>query len=115
MSWVAETVSVRQRFVGARWFRRLLVLAPNGDSYIQITAMTITTAPILLLRSKSHGWHDLGVQVQGGGIIKGYEARLSFDGHSYPENPTVPPARAIRGKLVGRELISPTDEGSLLF
>lgn len=47
----------------------------------------------------THGWHDLGVLVVGGGVTAGYEARLRFDGHRYPENPTVPPTIRAKDKI----------------
>ncbi len=58
----------------------------------RVTNISITRPPIRVLPTVTHGWHDLGVMVAGGGIIPGYEARLRFDGHSYPSNPTVPSA-----------------------
>jgi hypothetical protein len=71
-----------------------LVLAPDPvSSYRIVTSITIVWPPIRILATKTNGWHDIGVWVQGGGIQPGYEAVLSFDGRSYPRNPTVPPAK----------------------
>ncbi len=69
-----------------------LVLEPIGSTFKVVTEMTITRRPIRVLKSKSNGWHDLSVIVAGGGIQAAYEAKLSFDGTTYPSNPTVPPA-----------------------
>ena len=44
---------------------------------------------------------------QGGGIQPGYEAELRFDGKTYPANPSVPPARPLKGKPEGEMLIAP--------
>ena len=81
----------------------VLSLPPTG--YRRVTTITITRPPIRVLRTITHGWHDLGVLVSGGGIIPGYEARLRFDGHSYPSNPTVPPATRLEG-AAGKQVIA---------
>lgn len=81
----------------------VLSLAPGG--YRVVTDIGLTRPPIRLLPTKAHGWHDLAVFVAGGGIIPGYEARLRFNGRSYPENPTVPPATRLKGSG-GKVLIS---------
>ena len=81
----------------------LYVLSLRQTSYLERAATTITQLPVRVLSSVSHGWHDLGVQVAGGGIIPGYEARLRFDGHGYPSNPSVPPAIRLKnstGKVI---------------
>ena len=83
----------------------VLSLAPTG--YQQVTNILITRPPIRVLPTVTHGWHDLAVLVAGGGINPGYEARLRFDGRSYPSNPTVPPVIRLKGeagKLVISEL-----------
>jgi hypothetical protein len=82
-----------------------LILVPKDSSYTVLTKITIVRPPIRLLMSKSKGWHDLAVRVQGGGIIEPYEVKLSFDGRTYPRNPTVPPARRLTEKVSGTELI----------
>jgi len=66
-----------------------------------------------MLRTKSHGWRDIGVMVQGGGIIQEYEAALRFDGRTYPTNPTVPPATPL-ARTTGKILIAAdAEEGPL--
>jgi hypothetical protein len=77
----------------------LYVLSLGQTSYRKVTAITITQLPVRVLSSVLHGWHDLGVQVAGGGIIPGYEARLRFDGHGYPSNPSVPPAIRLKNSM----------------
>lgn len=66
----------------------LYVLSENGEAYRLVTTISLTRPPIKVLSAVTHGWHDLAVRVAGGGIIPGYEARLRFDGSSYPLNPT---------------------------
>jgi len=77
--------------------------------------MTVAQQPIRVLDTKSNGWHDLGVWVQGGGIQPGYEARLSFDGKEYPSNPTVPPARPLTANVSGRIVVPQSTPGESLY
>ena len=92
-----------------------LVLAPQGESYKVITKTTVTQLPIRVLSTKTNGWHDLGVWVQGGGIQPGYEARLRFNGKKYPGNPTVPPAQKLKNKVEGKEVIPAQAKGTPLY
>lgn len=82
----------------------LIILTPEASSYRVVTKTTVTRTPIRVLDGTSSGWRNLGVGVSGGGT-PGYEAELSFDGNSYPRNPTAPPARRTDGTLPGRLLI----------
>jgi uncharacterized protein YecT (DUF1311 family) len=70
----------------------LYVLSLTSNSYRVVTNISITRPPIRVMPTTAYGWHDVAVWVAGGGIIPGYEARLRFNGISYPSNPTVPPA-----------------------
>jgi hypothetical protein len=83
----------------------VLTPAPSSPDYRVIVHTTITRTPIRVLQTSSHGWRDVGVWVQGGGIQPGYEAILRHDGKTYPSNPsTVPPTQ---GKTPsGKVLIS---------
>lgn len=92
-----------------------LVLKQFGSSYRVVTRITIARTPIRVLASKSNGWQDLGVWVQGGGIQPGYEAGLRFDGTRYPGNPSVPPALHLTGKEPGEIVIPKSKEGTLLY
>jgi hypothetical protein len=82
-----------------------LVLEPTGSAFKVVTKMTVTRLPIRVLKSKSNGWHDLSVLVAGGGIHLGYEAKLSFDGTTYPSNPSVPPAEPMAQTAEGVTVI----------
>ncbi len=95
----------------------MLVLAPTGSSYKIVGRVTITRPPIRVLVTKSHGWHDIGVWVQGGGIQPGYEAKLSFNGKTYPSNPSVPPARRLTKDAAGETVIPLTafEQGKPLY
>jgi len=92
-----------------------LILVPKDSSYTILTKMTIVHEPIRVLNTKSHGWHDLGVWVQGGGIQPGYEARLSFDGTTYPSNPSVPPAQPLTETVKGKVVVSSSATGEPLY
>jgi hypothetical protein len=70
----------------------LLVLSPRGNNYSVVMRATVVKRPIMIFRTATHGWRDVGVTVQGGGNIRTYVSRLRFDGHRYPSNPTIPPA-----------------------
>lgn len=87
-----------------------LVLSKRAGAYQVISKTTITNLPIRVLDVESHGWRELGVVVRGGGIQPGYEAALAFDGVRYPLNPSVIPARRLKGRQ-GRILISEDDMG----
>lgn len=69
----------------------LFVLKANNRGYEPVSQLTISWPPIRVLESKSNGWQDIAVWVQGGGILPGYEARLRFDGKGYPTNPSLVP------------------------
>lgn len=98
--------------MGARWCGSggcsCLVLAPQGASYKIVTKTTVTQLPIRVLSTRTNGWHDLGVWVQGGGIQPGYEARLRFNGRKYPSNPSAPPAQKL-GKNAEGKIVIPAD------
>jgi hypothetical protein len=92
-----------------------LILVPKDSSYAVITEMTVVRQPIRVLDTKSGGWHDLGVWVQGGGIQPGYEARLLFNGKEYPSNPTVPPAQPLAKKVSGKIVVPRSATGEPLY
>jgi hypothetical protein len=93
----------------------MLVLASDRLSYKLITKTAITRLPIRVLPTKSNGWHDISVWVQGGGIQPGYEAELSFDGKTYPGNPSVSPARRLTGGTPGQVALPRNAEDKVLY
>jgi len=86
-----------------------IVFTPQDGGLREVSSISITRPPIVAAETKSNGWRDLVVHVSGGGIIPGYEARLRFDGRSYPSNPSVPPAEPVKGAVKGTVLISDAD------
>ena len=105
--------------IGAAWCGtggcRALILVPKDSSYRVVTSMGVAQQPIRVLDTKSNGWHDLGVWVQGGGVQPGYEAKLSFDGRAYPSNPTVPPVQPVRARSKGTVVVPQSGSGEPLY
>jgi hypothetical protein len=81
------------------------IFTRRGDHYELVSTVGLTRPLVVASPRRSHGWHNLFVFVAGGGIIPGYYAELKFDGRSYPENPTGPPARETKGRPRGAILI----------
>ena len=92
-----------------------LILVPKGSSYKVITRILITHPPIRVLTTKSNGWHDIAVQVGGGGILHAYEAKLSFNGKTYPINPSIPPARRLGRMVAGEVVVSSIAKAKSLY
>jgi len=93
----------------------MLILAPDGECYRLVTETTITRPPIRVLATKSNGWHDISVLVAGGGIQPGYEAELSFDGETFPSNPSVVRAHPLKNKVHGKTVISEMSKEEALY
>ncbi|HLZ12257.1 MAG TPA: hypothetical protein VKP58_06690 [Candidatus Acidoferrum sp.] len=92
-----------------------LLLEPQGATFRKIASFTVVRLPIRVLAAKSNGWHDLAVRVAGGGIQPGSEAILSFNGKTYPRNPSAPPARPSNGTEPGSILIPEAAKAEPLF
>jgi hypothetical protein len=92
----------------------LLIFTPAGRSWRAVADMSVTNPPIRLLATASHGWRDIAVTVAGGGA-RAHQVLIAFNGRAYPDNPTVPPARALRRPVPGRVLIAAGDRGRPLF
>lgn len=90
----------------------LYVLKRNGQSYKQVTRMTVARLPIKVFDDRSQGWLDLGVRVAGGGINPGSDTLLRFNGQTYPSNPSVEPVAA---REKGRIIISSSSSARPLF
>src|SRR5208282_1683510 len=114
-----NTQQVIVYLIGGAWCGtggcQTLILVPKGSSFTVLTEMTVVQQPIRVLDTKSNGWRDLGVWVQGGGIQPGYEARLSFNGKEYPSNPTVPPAEPLTAKVSGKVVVTRSGTGEPLY
>jgi hypothetical protein len=93
----------------------MLILAPEDTSYRVVTKTTITRLPIRVLATKTNGWHDISVVARINGTEPLYEAILSFDGKTYPSNPSMPPARRSKGKVQGKIVIPVTAKDKPLY
>lgn len=93
----------------------LLVLEESGTSYRIVTRVKLARPPIVVFEGTTNGWHNIGVSVQGGGVQSGYEAALEYNGHSYPSNPTVPPARRSHSENRDKVVIPVKADGTLLY
>jgi hypothetical protein len=91
----------------------VLALSPSGSTYSIVMHAYVSRLPISVLPTESHHWHDLGVTIGGGGGEAGV-AEMKFDGKTYPDNPTVSPARLLKGDGRGKILIPDTAEGEPL-
>jgi hypothetical protein len=92
----------------------MLILEPTGSSFKVLGRVTIVQLPIRLLRTMRNGHPDIGVFVQGGGILLAYEAVLTFNGRKYPSNPSLPPARKA-SSIQGKAIITTTQDSVPLY
>jgi hypothetical protein len=92
----------------------LLVLQQRSNKWAVVGDAGIVKLPIRVLPQQSHGWHSLGVEVQGGGIIEGYEAALDFNGIRYPSNPSMPPAHPLHGRRLGSIIMEYSSLGEIV-
>lgn len=93
----------------------MFVLEQTPTGFTEICRATIVRPPIYELPTVHHGLPDIAVFVRGGGIVHDYFAELSYDGRTYPANPTVPPARPLGRKPYGTAVISENAEEHLLY
>lgn len=89
-----------------------LVLLRENSSYAVVARLPITWPPIRMLATKSHGWHDISIQVHGGGIIQPNQAKLSFNGETYAQ-----PGQRLAHEQSGMLIIPETalTRGKLLY
>lgn len=84
-----------------------MVFGEGGHGLELVARISATRPPIAIADTTTMGWRDLVVHVAGGGILPGYDAKLRFDGSSYPSNATVDPAEPLKGTTTGRAIIRP--------
>lgn len=68
-----------------------VILARSDATWRVVGNVSVSRTPVTVLDSSTKGWRDLTVDFAGGGGPSG-TAKLTFDGETYPRNPTVPPA-----------------------
>src|ERR1043166_7544461 len=84
----------------------VLVLQRANESYRIIAEIRVALPPIRVLATKHHGWRDLSVLIEGGGIRRGYEGLLPFDGERYASDPFQPPAVRLLAQQQGVTVIA---------
>jgi hypothetical protein len=95
----------------------VFIYRATGRSWWRIARMTVSHLPIRVLNTRTHGWRDLAVsqrELRGEHFVR-YEARLRFNGRTYPLNPSVPPAEQLSRRVPGQILIGENDRGRPLF
>lgn len=89
----------------------LYVLEEKDDALVELSRMTISHAPIRVLRSHTNGMPDISVRVRSDyypGPGPKFVA-LPFDGSRYALNPTGPPALLLAEPIDGDVVISEAD------
>jgi len=81
------------------------IFSKLGAGYKLISTIDLSRPLVIAALGRSHGWRNLIVFVAGGGNVAGYYAELRFNGKTYPDNPTLKPAKRISGKPRGTVLI----------
>lgn len=73
----------------------LIFREPRPGQLELITRMSLFKEPLIVIERRQNGWKELvsRVRVDAG---HGYYAELAYDGRSYPDNPSVPPAMPLR-------------------
>ncbi len=93
----------------------MLVLNQEGSSYKVITRIPGVRLPIRVLEAKSHGWHDLSVWIQGGGILRGYEEVVKFNGATYSKESSEAAEERPVEKMKGKVILSTKDREVPLY
>jgi hypothetical protein len=90
--------------VGMNWCGsggcNLLILRPAAGGWEQVGNVSRVSNPVRVLNTSTNGLPDIGVTVSGGGGPPAYEAKLSFDGKSYPRFPSDEPVIDAFGRVV---------------
>jgi len=78
----------------------LLILRPTAEGWASVGNVSRVSLPVRVLTTTTNGLPDLGVTVSGGGGPPAYEARLTFDGRTYPRFPPDAAATDAAGTVV---------------
>lgn len=69
----------------------MLVFKGTKSGFRFVSRSTLIRSPVLVSKTKTHGWRDLIVEVSGGGIAP-KQVALKYTGSKYPLNPSTLPA-----------------------
>ncbi|WP_396593721.1 hypothetical protein [Brevundimonas sp. R86498] len=90
--------------VGMNWCGtggcNLLILRQTATGWEQVGNVSRVSTPVRVLTTATNGLPDIGVTVSGGGGPPAYEAKVSFDGRSYPRFPSDEPLIDAFGRVV---------------
>lgn len=90
--------------VGMNWCGtggcNLLILRPGAAGWDQVGNVSRVRNPVRLLTTSTNGLPDIGVTVSGGGGPPAHEAKISFDGQTYPRFPSDEPLVGAEGTVV---------------
>ena len=93
----------------------MLVLTQEGSSYKVITMIPAVRRPIRVLEVKSHGWRDLSIWTRGGGIMRGYEEVVKFDGENYLKDSSEDTEERLVPQMKGKIILSLRDKEVPLY
>jgi len=89
--------------VGMNWCGsggcNLLILRPGAAGWEQVGNVSRVSNPVRVLTTSTNGLPDIGVTVSGGGGPPAYEAKVSFDGTTYPRFPSEEPLVGAEGTV----------------
>jgi len=91
----------------------LLIVKQTDAGFKIVSRIPATRTPIMLLKSKSHGWRNIGVFLQGGRLVEGYEAELRFNGAKY-RYPPMPPRVSHRERVTAEIVFGSSLQGEPL-
>ncbi len=91
---------------------QMLVLTRDRSSFKVISRIPGVKLPIRVLHTRSHGWRDLSVFIQGGGTLDGYNEVIKFDGDRYREQDS---SRTRIAQLGGSIILSRKDKEVPLY
>lgn len=86
----------------------ILILKPQGRSFQIFDVIGGCWPPFTMLPQRHHGMPDIGIWIQGGSVLPGYQTSVSFNGKRYAYTQGFPPTHRIRrgaGRILIREEI----------
>jgi hypothetical protein len=76
------------------------------DTYTLVSRISLVQEPLIISDTATNGWQDLILEVSGGGATPG-QVVLTFDGSTYPTNPSVLSPLPDNTEVSGKAVFSP--------
>jgi len=92
-----------QRFCGTSGCG-ILIVKPIGRSFREVDDIGGCWPPFTMLPRRHKGMPDIGIWIQGGGVLPGYQTSVSFNGKRYAYTQGFPPKHRI-ARASGKVLI----------